>query len=429
MPNNKQRKRARGKKGATSAGKSGNNNPQKQNKSKKPVSNGRQLLRTGGEFLGGLVHPMLGNLGKQAGNGLATWLGMGGYKLSKNSLVSGNNSLVPVPSMHSNNQSVIVRHREFIGDVVSSSSANTFKVTQFPINAGMGGTFPWLATVAQQFQEYSFKGLMFEFLSTSGTAVSSVNTALGTVILATQYRANAPAYLNKVQMLNEYFSCDGKPCESFCHPIECDPKENPFQVQYVRGSAITDDIKFYDLGMLNVATMGLQGTSVNCGELWASYEVELKKPIPLGNEESPYTPYAHYAGVTAITTSNYCGTDVAKIVDTIGCSMTGTVFTIPANAAGGAYVFQYMCQGTASSISTPTFTTANLQLEPSFGGSATGYSMAGTNCSALTGGKCFYIVNPSIIATITLSSGTLPTSPTSADVYLFSLPWLGPSTY
>ena len=59
-------------------------------------------------------------------------------------------------------------------------------------------------------------------------------------------------------MINEYCSNEVVPMETMAHPVECDPKENPFNVQYVRTLAVApgETQLMYDLGVTHVATSG-----------------------------------------------------------------------------------------------------------------------------------------------------------------------------
>jgi hypothetical protein len=86
-------------------------------------------------------------------------------------------------------------------------------------------------------------------------------------------------------MLNEYCSNEVVPCDSMAHPIECDPKENPFNVQYVRSSGVAtgESLLLFDLGTTHVAVSGCQTTGNVLGDLWVTYEIELKKPLVASN--------------------------------------------------------------------------------------------------------------------------------------------------
>jgi len=227
------------------------------------------------------------SFGRDLGASISRWLGSGDYEVSKNSLVSSFKSSGSIPMMHGTGQAIVVRHKEFICDVTAGTGTpTTFNVMQeFALNPGLNSSFPWLSTVAQNFQEYTWKGLVYHYVPTSGDSVASTNTSLGTVMMATNYRATAASFTNKQFMLNEFFSNDAKPSIPFAHPIECDPKENPYNIQYVRTADVPtgEDQKTYDLGVMSIATQGIPAAGTNVGELWATYEVELRKPIAVGS--------------------------------------------------------------------------------------------------------------------------------------------------
>jgi len=207
---------------------------------------------------------------------LSKWLGYGTYKVGKNSLMDSSNQSIPM--MHSSGQSVVVRHREYVGDIKSSLLYS--KQMEMALNPGLSASFPWLSSVARQYQEYTWRGMVFHFIPTVGDAVSTAVPVFGNVMMHTEYRVTAPAPANKAELLNEYFSSDARPCESFIHPIECDPRENPYNVQYVRTGPVPygEDAKTYDLGMFRAYSQGQGANDAILGEIWVSYEVELRKP-------------------------------------------------------------------------------------------------------------------------------------------------------
>lgn len=227
----------------------------------------RYLGGAGGRMLGGMIGQ--GDIGSSLGNNLGAsvsrWLGSGDYAVSKNSVVSETASGY-VPMMHKDSQTIVVRHREFITEVTGKIAYTVQR--SFPINPGLGLTFPWLSGIASQFSEYKIKGMVYHYIPSSGNAVSSTNAALGTVMLQTSYRANEAAPSSKVELLNEYWSNESKPSESFCHPIECDPRENPFAIQYVRTGDVpsTDNVLLYDLGTTRLAVSGMQADDIVVGD-------------------------------------------------------------------------------------------------------------------------------------------------------------------
>jgi hypothetical protein len=78
--------------------------------------------------------------------------------------------------MHSNDQSVLIRHREYLGEISGSISYDVKR--SFEINPGNPDTFPWLSGVAARFQEYRIRGLVFHYIPSSGNAVSGTSAAL-----------------------------------------------------------------------------------------------------------------------------------------------------------------------------------------------------------------------------------------------------------
>jgi len=304
----------------------------------------------------------LGDIGQFAGNGISKIFGLGAYKITRNSLYSAATG-AQVPFMHSSSESVVFRHREYIGEVTSS---NAFTTTTFPVNPGMPSTFPYLSTIASCFEEYKFRGLIFEFKSTGADAiVNGTNSSLGTVGLAAQYRSDAPALSTKVEFLNQMWATDCKTSQDTILPIECAPKENAMPIQYIRSGAPSGDIKNYDLCQLVVATNGSPGTNV-VGELWASYEIELFKPTvtPTGGTLAA----DHYTRSSATGFALFGTTVGTTGVSTIGAVVAGSSLTFPVYAAG-KYLVSINHSGGAVTTGVPAPTIVNGTFVPIFNGS------------------------------------------------------------
>lgn len=327
---------------------------------------GRALRALGG-LGGGYVGSMLGSgtagasIGHGLGGQLSRWLGQGDYEVRSNSLLKQGGSGV-IPAMHKNGQSIIVRHKEFITEVTGKTAFTVQK--RLSINPGLSATFPWLSGVAAQYSEYSVKGMVYHYVPTSGNAVSSTNAALGTVMLQTSYRANEDAPVSKVEMLNEYWSNEAKPSEEFCHPIECDPNENPFNVQYVRTTDVagTDSILLYDLGTTTLAVSGQQADDIVLGDLWVTYEIELRKPR-VTFQSGDTIPGLSTRATTNINTTTPFGTNVESL-DTLvgGGTVSGTAITMGRGNTGTYSVSIWYPSATAVSLSTIAVTGAGSTL-------------------------------------------------------------------
>lgn len=325
-----------------------------------------------GSYLGGLAGsavggPVGGMIGSAAG-GLAHYIGKifgsGDYVASKKP--RSNSILSPqAPSFSGSSGTVRIRHREFLGDVLSSSTANTFDINAYPINPGLAGTYPWLAKVCgSTFQQYQINGQCYEFRSMSSDALNSTNTALGQVIMCTDYDSADVAFTSKQQMENTEFGVSCKPSVNMLHAIECASKRTSMTKQYIRAYANppNTDVRMYDLGKFYIATNGCQGTNVNLGELWVTYDITLFKTI----EQVPgyLNPFSTFA-LNGVSASAPLGTSQSTFpigqpgdYNQIGVSITtqnDIVFPL-STPLGSTYLISYILVGAAPAA----FTRANV---------------------------------------------------------------------
>jgi hypothetical protein len=395
---------------------------QKQKK-KKSITAVGQLIRAagtaGGSALGGYFG--MPQLGGAAGNQLAAlaskWLGFGAYRVSQNSILK---SSLGVPSMHSTNQTVIVRHKEYVGPITSS---NTFNVLyELPLNPAMDGSFPWLSGVASRYQEYAFKGVVFHYVPSSGAAISGTSPSLGTVMIQTAYRASESAPTSKLEMLNEYCASEAVPSEPFIHPIECDPKENPFNIHYCRSMTPPDNepLMSYDLGRTFVAVQGQLASGNMLGDLWVTYEVELKKPVVRGE-----LTQGGYELVTCDTptTSNLFASPLVTAGQLNVDLLPSNTIKIHADTRGPILIH---IDFTSSSFSTFNWTgvaaITNGDLKPITAAGGT-YSVTTVLSGAAQATMTFVVakVNPLVESVITLSGVTWTGTATTACVSMYAL--------
>jgi len=377
-------------------------------------------LRYGGRMLGGLVGA--GDIGHDAGAYLSRWLGSGDYNVGSNSLLSAASS---IPDMHKSNQTVTVRHKEYLGDIFSSSTARAFKIDSYELNPGLSKTFPWLHATANNFTEYEIKGLVFHFKSNSGDAFTSTDASTGSVLMCTQYRASQQAPANKQEILQQYWSQSAAPQTSFVHAIECDPKENPLKVHYVRSGAkpATDDQMFYDLGTTYFASVGLQGESVNMGELWVTYEIELKKPQNRDLRSPSSESYHGWGTGSGLSTSNYFATADDTEQGSFRLTFSaGDTITLPLGLCG-RYMFQYVVKGSSTAaVTAPSLALANCTAPNSYTNNSSSQSFNAGTTTTLVFLFAIDITDPNQVALVLFSGGTLPTSPTAVDLYCIQIP-------
>lgn len=383
----------------------------------------RSAVGTLAKGVGSIFGKSVGKYAGAAGDIFSKVLGLGAYSVKENVLVEEMVTGKQVPVMHSSDESVIIRHREYICDINSSTS---FSSTKYEINPGLATTFPWLSSIASNFEQYKWRGLIFEFKSTSANALNSINTALGSVSIASEYNVNAPAFITKAQVLNNMWTCNAKPSESFIHPIECAPQLTASQIYYIRTSpgqtAIippVQDLRLYDMVNVQVVTDGSQAAA-NVGELWCSYEVELMKPQVSSGGQAFDAQSCHYQMVGASALAPF-GTSRINKGDFIGLNFdTNFIFSMPVGCAG-QYLLILSYIGDYTVCAHPAYNVTNGTLLNRWYGNTS--NLGGQNTAGATFTLCciFSIADTHKQFGIGLSAGTFPDNIQFADFYLTQL--------
>lgn len=326
------------------------------------------------------------------------------------------------PAIHNTSQrTFIVRHREYLGDIITGADAG-FNITHYAINPALYGTFPWLAQIAQNFEQYRVRGMVFEFKSTSADALNSTNTALGSVIMATEYNSDSDPFASKAQMENHEFASSARQSCSMLHAIECAPRVTTVTELYTRTTSppAGQDLRLYDLGRFSIATQGQQGSSVNIGELWVSYEIELLKPqIP---DVSTIVGTDHIYSASGVSTSAYFGNSYNTLANQLGCTFGTTVIAFPQNITSGQYLLYCNWSnpgGTLAGCVAPSVSFLGCSGETVFTGStASSLAVNSTGAASIATSLIVAIEVSSSFATITLSGGTLPLGTVKVDAIM-----------
>lgn len=338
----------------------------------------------------------------------------------------------------------IVRHREYLGPVITSATAGAYRASSYPLNPAQDTTFPWLSTIAANYEEYKPNGLMFEYRSTASDAIaSSTNLALGQVMMATQYDPTDAEFSSDVELLNYTWAQSGKVSDCVHHFIECDPKQSPLAHLYTRegGYSGESDLRFSDFGRFTIATSGLQGTSVQVGQLWVTYEFILYKP-KLGGAQAESGGWFHYSTNTGVDATAPLG-DIATGVydDENNLAITLTDLTndggiiIPAQAKPATFLVQiaYLGESTAS-VTAPSFgdtTDPAIQFIQHFSQNdiaqiAFPSSAATTPISSCT--VWITVVGDGQPHTLVCKADPIPTA-SSVDLYVAQIPYLDHNAY
>lgn len=201
--------------------------------------------------------------------------GLGAYHLPSStprSLLAAN-----VPDMTSHQESFEICNKEYLGDF---SIQTAFTNNVWPINPGLSQTFPWLSNIAKNFQQYKFIQLLFEFKSTSGSALNSTNAALGWIAGCCDTNALLPPFTTKQQVENNSGSQSCAPYQNMLIPLECAPSQKVTNNLYVRTGVQPSgsDLRMYDSGIFQLASGNSQAT-YTAGEIWVTYRVRFFQPI------------------------------------------------------------------------------------------------------------------------------------------------------
>lgn len=300
-----------------------------------------------GKFAGGIAGRAGDWVQKKGVKKFKSWFGVGDYTLQANSLIQGGTGggVSTEPMMRTSQNFLEVTHSEYLGDVTTHPSiAGAFNLVYYEINPGLLLTFPWVSTLAQQYDQWIPMGIIFEFKSTATTY--STNPSLGSVIMATEYDVSDPIYASKFEMLQSAYSSESVVSNSQIHGIECDPSVNQHEVFFVRteGASLNgiDDIKDYDLGRFCIATQG--GTlapASSVGSLYVHYNFRfLKEQIYAG---LPFQNYRFTTWRGQITNSSNWGNLIRVAGRDLGITfaISGMQITIPKKWAGGAFKFTF----------------------------------------------------------------------------------------
>lgn len=394
--------------------------PQRSQKSNNPPSKkATPFADTGaivGDKLGSMFNaPALKGVGRWLGSGIGSIFGSGDYTLAGsppayNVLQNGGQ----IPKFSSTHQTNIVCHREYLGDITGTTA---FTNLAYPLNPGMAQTFPWLSSVAQNYQQYKFHGLVFEFRSLITDFVTS--GAPGVVVMATNYNADQAAYSTKQEMENTEFAVAVKPTLNLMHAVECAVDLTSTPIKYVREGTVpsAQDLRLYDQGKFQFATQA--NPTQTLGELWVSYCVEFFKPeLPNDTGGNAYSAHLYRTGVDA---THQLGATASLLSGNLNVTaQTATSFTFDTFVGNRYLVSINWTSNTPGLVVVPTIALTSTtplqifvndstsQISTPFGVGATSSDMsvviafiagASSTTLSLTGGTFFGTTNVDVVAT------------------------------
>jgi len=163
-----------------------------------------------------------------------------------------------------------VRHRELINSAVSSNT--TFAISNsYVLQPGNSTTFPWLSTIAANYEQYRFKTLRFVYIPFCPTSQA------GAIMLMTDYDASDLPPTTETQFMDHPGATTAACWESITFRCEPSMLHALGPRKFVRTCAVAGDIKTFDCGTFFVATDNVT-TTPNIGKIYVEYEIEFFVP-------------------------------------------------------------------------------------------------------------------------------------------------------
>lgn len=255
-----------------------------------------------------------------------------------------------------------VRHKEYLQDIVGLGAG--FSTTQIAIQPALLSSFPWLSSLAKNYESYQFERLSFLYETTSASSSS------GSIILAVDYDAADLAPTTKVEAMNMHGAVRSNPWQECCHRSTSQDLKKFGPQRYTRETSLlaTEDVKTYDIGNLFLCLDGVTASTV--GELYVEYDVTLMTPQLSANQASlsakitgnagtgasrllvfgtaPLGTNANFAAVNNTITFNRVGSYLVD-VSTDGTVFTGADYVTTGSTAAIAIVDNQITNGAVTS--------------------------------------------------------------------------------
>jgi hypothetical protein len=232
-------------------------------------------------------------------------------------------SRVPTILKNKRGSSQTVTHRELIEASVASHSGFTVEGS-YPLNPGIAKTFPWLSTIASQYEQYAFRKLVFHFVPFVSTATA------GTVMLMADYNAQDSVPTTEVQFMDHPRAVTNP----LWNPISfvCDPASLHLFTprRFVRNCLVAGDIKTFDCGNMFIATDNSATTP--CGKLYVEYTVDLYTPQLEPSQALVPSQTSNYykTGLQTFLKNTDTAVTFVKLFDPFNWVLASSAFTAPA---------------------------------------------------------------------------------------------------
>jgi hypothetical protein len=325
---------------------------------------------------------------------------------------------------------------ECLGNIVSSGTASAFSLQSYALNIGNSTSFPQGSIMAPLFQRHRFRKLVYRIETTSGMAIGSTSTALGSTLMNCDYNVVDAVFPDQIHM--EDYGKNGvkKMCreaviyKNNIFNVDCsrsltlEPDDWMFVQPGTTASTVTaianTSVHEYAHGLMQIASVGLQGTSQVIGRLFVGYESDFAICITPTAGVSSLS--AHIAATNANNAHPIGNPGVVAAGSTLLTVVSGSTFSLP---VVGTFLVTINYKASATITAAPTVSGgANITAAVNyFGGDSTafqsGYDLSNGNFAFYSG--VFSVTATGTAAANLLTVASLVSSATDVDVFITQL--------
>lgn len=265
--------------------------------------------------------------------------------------LSRNINRVSKPKMHMRGDAIYVTHSEMLGAIVSgapTSNVTAFRSVGYRTNPGMANIFPWLSSMAVNYEKYRFRSLSF-------TLVPLVSTGYnGRIGVGFDFDSSDTAPGNRQEFYSLTTHCENMPWQGCTVRVKCD---NIFRFT---GTHVAADNKLIDLGQVIVMSDSISnGATIAAAlplfDLIVDYTVELIEPQQALFASQLFSTTTNLtSGIPLGTGVDLTGVYGPTVVTSTTVTNSVLTFNLPAGVFSVAYHFNWTSGTTATAVTVPT---------------------------------------------------------------------------
>jgi len=238
------------------------------------------------------------------------------------------------PRWSMNGERMVIHHREYVG-AIETDSDNIFAYDAYPIDVSNAHSFPWLAGVAQNFEDFQMESFAVEVVPSCGTNTS------GNLILSVDFDAHDPDDNETKQTLMQIEDAIQTPIWQGARYVAKPQNLRKFSRDrfVAQPSDSTADARFTSVGVVYVATTPTNLLNANVGvppyptasigDVFFDYKVSFATP-----QASSLLTTSMTAGVAPRDTQLYRNSDTSTVTASSGVNLLRGVNDSPLSRSG-----------------------------------------------------------------------------------------------